>query len=282
MDEEVSRKWHLEVAGVICVAWTKMRGGSRSIYGKWLHPSTLLCLIWAFWVRFIKPHFLVIECVPAFDHDRLFKVLGSGGLFTGFAIVCSPKSLGFPCNRPRKYMFMWLASRFTIHLEEPVASFQDLFFRKVVSTSAIFLIASEEEVLQNRKKRMLAKKWKFLVNVGLGQDEPDNEELLDAAHRIRLHDWQEVAAKTMPPNTKSTFINLTQTTGWNKRVSPIAPTLVRGSFLWDIAAKREVIPYPEHFAILGFPVGGELVSGEWAALLPWAANSRFSYAREAA
>ena len=97
----------LEIAGTTCVAWSSMRScGVPS--GRWLHFSTLPCLVWIFWVLWLNPDFFIHECVSKFDFQILVAYLRAHFVFS---LNFSPKHLGLPANRTR---------RFTIGVPVPV------------------------------------------------------------------------------------------------------------------------------------------------------------------
>lgn len=53
------------------------------------------------------------------------------------------------------------------------------------------------------------------------------------------------------------MVNITQNVSHMSTPGPIAPALLTGSWLFDLIQERPVLPYPEHYAIMGFPVHSE-------------------------
>ena len=92
---------HGDVAGTTCVAWSSMRS-SDSTTGKWLHKSTLPCLVWLFWIKTTSPSWYLHECVTRFDVEFLMQELLQ---YMTVSFVFSPHQLGLPVNRHRRYTF---------------------------------------------------------------------------------------------------------------------------------------------------------------------------------
>ena len=61
------------------------------------------------------------------------------------------------------------------------------------------------------------------------------------------------------------MVNLVQTHGFHKSISPVTPALLRGSVLYDLVAKRAVLPL-EHFAVQAFLI---MTTSKWVVYFPW-------------
>ena len=112
--------------------------------------------------------------------------------------------------------------------------------------------------------------------IGMDSDDVTHEELLQVSNRQRLDGFKELHQLRLqedntldvarPASTKVFIVNLTQNCERNNTVSfaGCAPAVIGRSVLWDIVQERELLPFPEFFAINGWPV-----VGPYADFFPW-------------
>ena len=102
---------HGDITGSTCVAWSTLNKSG----GRWLHESTLPCLVWIYWLLCSQPSWYLHECVQNFDHRTLAELLKTK--YCTFSFCSSPRDLGLPANRWRRYTFGFNAQRILLHLE---------------------------------------------------------------------------------------------------------------------------------------------------------------------
>ena len=109
--------------------------------------------------------FAVAENVVGFDFKTLLGILGKDGLYDGMEFNFSPRQLGIPSSRMRKYMFFYLRKHFKLSIDSVSfrPTFSEAFFRCCTVDASIYLIATPEEVkmYKNRslKETLFPKPW---------------------------------------------------------------------------------------------------------------------------
>ena len=100
----------IEAAGSMCTPWSLM--GARD---QWLSPCTLVCLVWAFAMKFFQPDAIIHECTPDFPHVILKRIFETPGgpkcvqstphtdKYECKTLLFTPVALGTPSHRLRRY-----------------------------------------------------------------------------------------------------------------------------------------------------------------------------------
>lgn len=263
---------HGEVAGTTCVAWSNMRAGG-SAWGKWLHQSTLPCLVWIFWVKFSRPLWFVHECVSSFDYQTLAKHLLD---YLLVSINFSPKHIGLPANRTRRYTvgtdkLRLQVCRAAVRSKKAmtdeqlrtrlVAFFKKLFYRDVVADVSVYLQAP------------LSMVHDFVNRMASERGFPDSQgyplncaAVLSGAFFQRMVGYRNMIKDAMRHRgiiaPCSFLVNLQQTAGFQK-ISDVAPALLTKSYLCQLAVHRNgeaahidcrTVLSIEHFCIQSFPI----------------------------
>eukprot|EP00971_Amphidinium_carterae_P352805 6492736-Amphidinium_carterae.2 len=278
--------WHVEIAGITCKPWSRLQMNNECVYGQWLHEATLPCLTWLFWLRFCKPHIVIVECVDHLDNDFLFSVLCKDELYNCRSEIFSPVALGIPSQRLRKYMVCVRSDTFQID-RKPEQSYLEVFGRPLSCTSSVYHVASVDEIGKHkdigttnkvkRRQKLVSKTLKTLNEGSVVQlltivimscevecfqavaqqfpatrvDEVSFENLLQAAKRQRLLVYRDLRRSSELLN-ETAMCNLMQTAGHHKYLRPTVPALTKSTFLWELALDRPVLPWPEHWAIMGY------------------------------
>jgi hypothetical protein len=163
----ITEQMLIDAAGTTCKAWSHMRRGSCR--AKWLHESTLPCLVWIYWLKHYAPDAFLHECTARFDHTQISMTLQD---FFTVPLVFSPVDIGIPSHRLRKYTIginvvkrcvgllsddgervtytcievaRLTASEADIR-EGWAACFQKMFFSTLAATASVFLQATDDQV----------------------------------------------------------------------------------------------------------------------------------------
>ena len=244
-------RYRMEVAGVTCVAWSSMR---RSKFGGWYHESAAAAVAEAFYIRKSRPTWVVIECVRAFDARGFMDIVSEDGLYAWVSLVFSPKHLGVPSSRARKYTVAWcLAELGTVTDLNPEVFFWKFFGRAQTFSSAIYMKASKERVAV--AKLVAAQSKGVIVDDSVAARLPWNS-ILAGALRQRLQSYSEAYQKHVEDggqSLSSSWIDLNQTFEFTGRLDDVAPALLKKHFIYDLIAKRPVMP-EELWLAMGWPV----------------------------
>lgn len=250
----------LEVAGVVCLAWSTMRRGSL---GSWLHESTLPCLVWLMWLKQSKVNFAVVECVRGFDYKTALKIVFPE--FNGFCIKFSPSHLGVPSTRWRSYTWLWRSDAFACSVERPLEEFTACFARKLVMTADSYLLATPSQIEADFIARM--KKRSLVVQ---SPSELNGQLVLPPACLQRLMEYSHLARDRVSGGTAvEGVVNLAQTAsyaGFSRVPNGCVGALLRKSVLYDLKADRPYVINPECLAVQGWPLLGDQVTEKYA---PW-------------
>lgn len=253
----------LEIAGTVCTPWSTF--GDR---GCWLDSTTLACLTWAYWVRYMQPDAVLHECVKHFASKDLLDILRSRKNRTralprnpfGRNIdsqprwemtseVLCPTMLGIPTRRPRRYTTFWLPEVVKMtHL-----SARDVFQKPLAMTAQAYMVASEETVS--------GETFALALRAGLAmQEDIPQSAYFSAAFWERIDGYVELAHKkdidTDDMNIHNiALVNLAQNPSFSGLVdNEMAPALLTTSKLMDLVTQRMLTVFPEHFLIQGIPV----------------------------
>ena len=121
----------LVIAGSTCTSWSRM-GRKR----KWAAASALPFLVWAFSMAAVRPDVIIHECTVDFDHHIFERIFGMGFIISTF--VFTPKDLGFPASRPRRYTLIINRERCAPSLTFDRLGFGGMFFRTCVTEGHAF------------------------------------------------------------------------------------------------------------------------------------------------
>ena len=291
---------HGEIAGSTCVAWSKLRSTQSTAQSKWLHKSTLPCLVWMFWTAQASPDWFIHECVQSFDAQMLVQTVSQ---YLTASIVFSPTLFGLPSNRHRRYTFGINAARCLWHQDLLDAGFADepgstttrhaqklfsfVFGREIMVGCEVYLVASDKVVAKWARDAASDKGLDHL-----GGPNMDMKLCLSGAQFQRFIAYRDLLRqKKMEGGTFTSFVvNLEQTAGFQPHASHIVPALLTQSNLCVLHAQpaagatssvspsaevRLVLPI-EHFAMLSFPLPEavrssvpESATRKWACTFPW-------------
>ena len=197
-----------------------------------------------------------------------------------FSLRFSPVDRGIPMSRKRVYTWFRLSLFVDILVEETClqSNFQDMFFAECTSNASIYMVASEQQLLDHQRSWVDAKSMGWMVDYELegreGREPPvppedqayragmkvreimsESGPFLDPAFKIRSQKYLEHYNQIEPPPPVN-IVNLMQTSEFFGPCTVlVVPSLLRNSWLYDIASSREVLPV-QHLLMLGFPVPG--------------------------
>ncbi|CAE7524520.1 unnamed protein product [Symbiodinium sp. CCMP2456] len=258
-----------EIAGTTCVAWSSMRQANSSS-GKWLHRSTLPCLVWLFWLQKVQPSWYLHECVVRFDASALIQRLSQ---YLTLSFVFSPVDFGIPVHRQRRYTFGinleshtlsdvlvqtmgeklcgfrspsskpydWSVDDDKQHRESVQMSlwtvFKQMFFHDVTAGCDVFLQAPRSMVQKYIEGLADAKgisRQSSSDGHGL-----DVTAVLSGAHFQRLVGYRALVRES--GSTEGWYVmDLEQTSGFKGRITSIVPCLLRNSTLCMLQATGSV------------------------------------------
>ena len=245
---------------------------------RWLSEATLPALTWAYSTRYRKPAGVIHENAPGWDDQptmqifcgssrkrnlaSLFSDVGrdahrsdlEGDLCLQPPALC-PTDLGRPSRRKRKYT-LWLLKR-TLKLNIPPSTcffdiFQDIFYRTMESTAAVYRCAPDELVARHNCAGV--ERQGFQVHPA----DVTGSMALTPGPALRLSGFEELAAKRGILKdgvwqVGVALVNITHRPGFIKQIDcACAPALMRRSDLFDLVTSRELVG-PEYWAIQGYP-----------------------------
>ena len=132
---ERSRPLSLAVAGVCCYSWSSM--GKRK---QWLdQDASIAFLAWTRLRLLCAEDVILVENVPGFDVDLLCKPEFFGSRWNVDTIRSTPKQLGYPALRGRKYILMikkTMAEASELGTSDMETKFGEIFHRKCILAGA--------------------------------------------------------------------------------------------------------------------------------------------------
>ena len=299
LDPELQDRLWVEVAGTVCKPWSTM-----GTMGDWLHPTSLVFLVWAFSMRFYEPDMILQECTRRFDYDKLYGILAKRGHTTRLPIrspftrylpdgkriptwkmkteIIDPLDLGIPSRRPRRYTYFWIEE--VVDFPWPL-SIKELFSRSLQGTSALYKVATSEQV--NAMAWRVQGKHTFMgmdVDLAEHMNEDDSNSAftpaayLPASKWVRMQHYIELAKNKGLMNgmgqpaegINMIWVNLeTNPQFGNMADVEHAPTLMTNSSLFDLVDARMLMVMPEHFVIQGFPAPCDGVPERLSKWFPW-------------
>lgn len=177
-------------AGVTCIDWS----GLGNTLG-WLGESAVVFMVWlADQIIHDKRHFIIAECVEAFDDAMLGELCAPQG-FEVLTLSLSPEQFAFPATRRRKYMVMLNSSILAWDptvARDPAACFARLFDRPCILKGDIFYNAPQQFI------KMFHRKWarsKHMPEVQQDGNEWPSKLLLPKLARERVRLWEEPLGK---------------------------------------------------------------------------------------
>jgi len=201
---------------------------------------------------------------PTEDSARTYKM---------FSVRFSPVDRGIPMSRRRVYSWFRLSLFVDLIVEETrlQSIFEDLFFAECTLDASIYMVASEQQLVNHQRSWVEARSMGWMLDHDLEGVPPedrasrvamkvreimgDSGPFLDPAFKIRFQGYLEHYKKVEPPPPVN-IVNVMQTPEFFGPCTVlVAPSLLRNSWLYDIASMREVLPV-QHFLMLGFPVPG--------------------------
>lgn len=213
----------------------------------WAALSAVAFVVWCFDTLAQRPHAIIHECTEDFNTRYLELIFGAFYIISSF--VFSPKDLGYPANRNRRYTIMLLRTCCAPTVSYDISGFAELFFHRCICSGHIFWQAPVEMV-QASIDRMAARLMLAPMN-----DDGNHwtcREVMAVALQGRLEAYERLCRKTF---RRPVFIvNLSQTPTWSNTLSELAPALLtKTSTLWSMTASRLLLPC-EHLLVQGVPL----------------------------
>eukprot|EP00971_Amphidinium_carterae_P341364 6480128-Amphidinium_carterae.3 len=249
---------HMEFAGLTCVAWSQMNTGAAR---QWFHPSAAPAIAHAFWTRWARPSIVCIECVIAFDAVSYFNILCEDGLYFWHQLEVSPEQCGIPTRRMRQFNVAYCRAEFVEgsalrRNEVFVRSFSSAFYRKVVTTAALYMVASQARLAEEKKE--LAKERGFCLHDDAAVALPFRS-LIPGAQKERqeayMRTYKAIKEEDNAPDLEACWVDLSQTAGYFTTLRDICPVVLRNSNFYDLMRKRPIM-LEEKFIAMGFAVCG--------------------------
>ena len=219
------------VAGSTCTAWSRM-GKKR----KWSAFSAIVFMIWAVSTLSARPDFILHECTEDFDVATLELVFSALYLITSF--VFSPRDLGIPASRPRRYSILVLRARFEPTVQYALEGFGNMFFRRLQCNGHAYWTAPVA-LVDAMVQTMASKK-------GLPSTQPDGSqwpirEVMSSSKHTKLLGYERLCGKTR--RRLQYIVNIHQTSSHCHGLSDIAPCLMTAtSTVWSMTHNRMLIP----------------------------------------
>ena len=232
----------LVVAGSTCTAWSRM-GKKR----EWSAFSAIVFMVWAVSTLSARPDFILHECTEDFDVATLELVFSALYLITSF--VFSPRDLGIPASRPRRYSILVLRARFEPTVQYALEGFGNMFFRRLQCNGHAYWTAPVARV-DAMVQTMASKK-------GLPSTQPDGSqwpirEVMSSSKHTKLLGYERLCGKTR--RRLQYIVNIHQTSAHCHGLSDIVPCLMTAtSTVWSMTHNRMLIPL-EHLCVQGIPV----------------------------
>ena len=224
------------VAGVTCTDYSSMGNGLQNT-----GTTVLVFYAFAFQVLADLPEIVLLECTVLFD-TIVLKIFSSEYLIQ--CIDFSPREMGIPSSRPRKYMLLTRASKVAMRLPFDRFHFGNLFFANRIASSQMYIVVSPE-FRQAGLINCLRKQRGYLPHL---DSEPWTlRQVLAPGTYESLQGYRTRAAEV---GEKDGYVNLQQTPGFMQSISPVVPTLLQGSMLYSLA-RETAFEYPEHLLVMG-------------------------------
>jgi hypothetical protein len=237
--------------------------------------------MWAYWARYAEPDEIVHECVAGFDEavfeeifgridglikSPLAKPIPTGLSYCGYRMrsqVFSPVDIGVPTDRTRRYGFYRLdygAPKLEIGL-----SFEDVMFRRLCASPAVYLLASSVEAeaeaaeIVDRRRDVLLDEHLSVAERRMRHGEFVHLEGYDViAKRAGLKD-----AASGQWTVDVALVNLAQRPEFFSHVSSKAvPAILRKSALYDLVRGR-FLTSSELWSAQGYPYPFESIEGRF-------------------
>ena len=230
------------IAGTPCVAFTRMRGASRT---KQAHPTWRGLLTWAAELRHLRPDVIIHENAPEFDPSLLAELLPN---YKYISVKFDPADL-FGIHRLRRYSCFWAPD--LVHFYGTAEEFEYLWHAQRLLTADASLnpcavpvcddfFTAPEHVVDVHKESLGTKRFAAT---------DDWRELLSTSAVRHLQLYQEALNDPSAP----CVFDVSQNPQMVRRSGSRIPTLMRGSSYWSQQKARLAIP-DEHLLMQGLPV----------------------------
>lgn len=262
LPERQAGRLYLEIAGSTCVAYSTM---SLNMWGL-LDDSAVPFLVWMMWVRHCRFDLVLHECVPGVPltvADNLIRTgcedgspssVDSDGVTNGSealyellgTVVTSPVNFGVPCHRRRRYS-CWrrLAAQDSSASAVGTASthipgfnsgsMAEMFYKKLVASSKIFLVADAEQVGRYYKKRAADRSI---------PPQPLLEvlDLVPACARAHLEAWDAILASGAKETSADIVCVMQSPHFLRPQAIEAMPALLTSSLMYSLSARRLLLP----------------------------------------
>ena len=134
--------------------------------------------------------------------------------------------------------------------------FKEVFYKTLMVNASIYMVVSDRELAEHKAVWLQRRGESYLE---LFTEQAHLGPFNDAAFRVRLEVFNEEYQKFIAKNAEQpavVFCNLQQHCEWmGLSAKPHVPSLLKGSWLYDLVSGKEVVPL-QHFLASGFPVPG--------------------------
>ena len=275
MSDEYKNMFWMEGGGSNCFPFSGMNKNQPG----WLDKSTILILTWAYSMRFFEVDAVVHECTVRFPEQVLFAIFcvlvdvpkcaftrprsvsSSLEQLTSYVYrmvskIFSPNHIGVPSDRSRKY------TGFTLGVwpeQWYVLDFEEFFFKDMVCTCEIYLVAGEHAANQDLLRLRLASSKAKGVDRVIEGSQLTLENAVSASVGAMLESYFVECQRKGLCNSQQqewtpsvALANLGQSVGFGSIADKSAPALLRKTFLVDLVSRKPVT-VEEHLLIQGFP-----------------------------
>ena len=259
-DPELAGSLHVEIAGNTCTPWS-----TAGVRHGWCHRCTLPCLVWAMTQKRLGKDVIINECTPTWEAEvldaEIFQDLAmpNAKKYTFHSFCFNATSMGIPASRDRKWS-LWLRKP----SEPPLPPFGDIFFRRLMCSSATFLVATEEMIQEDllcRAKNALHLDKESIEALQIR----DIKSVLAPGDLARLQDWIAEAVRRnlvwttdsgkLESNLSSVMVDMSQNVGFSSIGVDVSIPLKRSAELFDLIQDRPC-HILECMLMHGFPMPG--------------------------
>ena len=244
------------VAGVTCTDYSSMGSGLHNT-----GATVLAFYAFAYQILADLPEIVILECTVLFD-TTVLRIFSDEYVIQ--VIDFSPRELGVPSSRPRKYMLLTRTSKIRLHLPFDRFHFGKLFFARRTASSQLYIVVSDEF----RQEGLINSLRKQRGYLKLLDGRPWTlRQVLAPGMFSRLNGYRTLAAEV---GEEDGFVNIGQSPDFMKTIYPVVPTLLQGSVVYSMA-REKVFEYPEHLLVMGISsafVGVEAVAEFPGTMLP--------------
>lgn len=235
------------MVGNECLDWTSF-GNEMQLVGAGLS----VLLVWCFEMLHFQPSFIVQECTPRFKPfilEHIFCRL-SGGRYVLQVRNFSPVDLGFPASRPRQYCILTHTQHLKVLLPFADVAVEHIFFRRLQVDATVYFrdVGGPNERQAFRRFLMRERGMAFVDKQKVVKCK--TFKLLPPSKVVRFRGYMQLAAKQ---GVTAGVVDVNQTVGFSRRISPVIPTLLRSSMLAEISTGEVLLPSAQ-FDVMGIPL----------------------------